>query len=424
MSEKGGTKMLTNELLGKEIYAIDVKNHTLFYAPLTRSFAICDGETNIRDIGENWTKEASSQDNVPDFIREQGFKYDKDKIRLRLNITTKCNLNCQYCSVQAGSNPRNMTKDTALRSVSNFCRYAQEKNANTLEIVFSGGEPTLFMPLIKECIVRAKNDLADSINLKPRILTNGFFSPSEYQEIIHDIEEVQVSWDGFFGENERYGSDSNIADHVWQNIGFLLENKIAISVLTVVSEINYLRIREIINELYDCGVKNVFLGLKETLGRALKEKVELDYEILGDIYFNLWRDYRKVGVDINLTGTDIHSISPFPCSVPIPNYSVSPEGIISACTVSFNDNDSFAKDFEIGRILKNGVRINRNSLNRVRRFHVFNIPGCSDCFAKWHCRGGCPYSKRGEYFTPLSSKRCTMIRKIVALKLMHVSLEQ
>ena len=415
--------MLTNELLGKEIYVIDVDDQTLFYAPLTRSFAVCDGEANIGDISEDWVKEASLQNNVPDFIREQGFEYDKEKIRLRLNITTKCNLNCQYCSVRAGSDLKNMTRDIALRSVSHFCQYAQEKNANTLEIVFSGGEPTLFLPLIKECIAQAKKNLTAGINLKLRILTNGLFSCNEYREIIHDIEEVQVSWDGFFRENERYGSDSSIADRVWKNIGFLLENKSRVSVLTVVSEVNYLRIREIVDELYSYGVKNVFLGLKETLGRALKESVEIDYELLSNIYFDLWRDYRKIGVDINLTGTDIHSISPFPCSVPIPNYSVSPEGVISACTVSFNDNNSFADDFEIGRILKNRVKINRDSLDKVRKFHVLNIPDCNDCFAKWHCRGGCPYAKRGEYFTSLSSERCDMIRKIVALKLMHVSSE-
>lgn len=54
---------------------------------------------------------------------------------------------------------------------------------------------------------------------------------------------------------------------------------------------------------------------------------------------------------------------------------------------------------------------------------ILNIPGCNNCFAKWHCRGGCPYSKRGEYFTSLSPERCAMIRKIVALKLMYVSSE-
>jgi len=53
--------MLTNELLGKEIYVIDVDDQTLFYAPLTRSFAVYDGEANIGDIGEDWVKEASSQ---------------------------------------------------------------------------------------------------------------------------------------------------------------------------------------------------------------------------------------------------------------------------------------------------------------------------------------------------------------------------
>lgn len=412
--------MLTTKLVKKEIFAIRFGERTIFYAPLTRNFAMYDGICSLNEIDKQWFKNATSIINVPNFIRDNGFVYDKDKIRLRLNITTKCNLACSYCSVRANDNSMNMSEKTALSVVNIFCEFAEEKKAKTLEMVFSGGEPTLRMNLIKTCIVRAKNQLADSIKFKPRLLTNGVFNLNEYEKIMEYIEEVQVSWDGFFGNNQRYGLNSNLATHVWDNIHFLIKHRINTSIFIIVSEINFLRIREIVDQLYDCGVKYIFLGIRESLGYVSDKKLKIDYKKLGDIYFELWKKYRVIGVDINLTGTDIHSISPFPCSVPIPNYSISPEGLISACTVSFNDKNANAKIFEIGDINNGKITINQNSIDKVRKFNVLNIIGCKNCFAKWHCRGGCIYAKNGKWFTTLGRKRCEMIRDVVFRKLLFV----
>jgi radical SAM protein with 4Fe4S-binding SPASM domain len=413
--------MLSERLLKKEVFSISTNGKTLFYAPLTRFFAICDGLLN--DIDPEWINKATSPRNVPDFIRKKGFSLDKDKIRLRLNITTDCNLRCSYCSVSAGHNPRNMPENTAITAIDAFSVFAQKEGASTLETVFSGGEPTLFIPLIKKCIVRAKNSLAENIGFQPRLLTNGLFNRGEYSEIIDDIEEVQVSWDGFFGKNQRYGSSSHIAKTVWENICFLVEKEISVSILVVVSEVNFFRLPEIINQLYDSGIRKIFLGIRENTGRA-SGIMDIDYTQLGNIYFDLWKKYREIGMDINLTGTDIHSISPFPCSVPIPNYSVSPEGIISTCTISFNDNSPNARVFEIGRLSDGEIKIDASSLKRVRDFNVLNIPKCGSCIAKWHCRGGCVYAKNGKWFDSMLPIRCEMIREIVARKLLFIINEQ
>jgi radical SAM protein with 4Fe4S-binding SPASM domain len=413
--------MLNEKLLKKDVFSTSIDGKTLFYAPLTRFFAVLDGSLN--NIDSEWINEATSFRNVPDFIRKKAFSLDKDKIRLRLNITTDCNIRCSYCSVSAGHNPRNMPENIAIAAIDAFSAFAQKENASILEIVFSGGEPTLFIPLIKKCIIRAKSKLAENIGFQPRLLTNGLFNRSEYSEIIDGIEEVQVSWDGFFGKNQRYGSDSHTAKTVWENICFLIEKGVSISVLVVVSEVNFLRISEVVDQLYDSGIRKIFLGIRESTGRA-SGIMDIDYARLGKIYFDLWKKYREIGADINLTGTDIHSISPFPCSVPIPNYSISPEGVISACTISFNDNSLNAKVFEIGRLSDKEIKIDGSSLKRVRNFHVLNIPKCDSCIAKWHCRGGCVYAKNGKWFDSMFQTRCEMIREIVARKLLFIIDEQ
>ncbi len=417
--------MLDERLLREEVYAIHLDGQTLFYAPLTRFFTVYDGIITLEDVDEEWLKEASDMKNVPDFIRNKGFVFDKEKIRLRLNITTGCNLECRYCSVRADSGPvTDMPEVIAKNAIDGFCKFAEETGAKFLEIVYSGGEPTLRTPFIEKTIAYARSRLGAKTELIPRLLTNGLFSRKKFTRIIGDMKEVQVSWDGFGDKNLRYGGNAQIARRVWGNIGFLLENNVPMSVLVVVSESNSGHLREIVDEMYTYGVKHIFLSLKENLGRALGGKSTVDYAALGKAYFELWKDYRAKGMDINLTGTDIHSVSPFPCSVPIPNYSVSPDGTISACTISFNDKSAFAKSFEIGMVTDRGVTIRDESVESVRQFHVLNMPGCATCFAKWHCRGGCVYSKNGDWFSSFPVDRCAMIRDIIAHKLHTIITEQ
>lgn len=416
--------MLTKKLLKEEVYKIKVDKKTILYAPLTRKFLVYNGAVEVEQAEPEWLRSATSISRVPLFVRE-GMAINTNKIRLRLNVTTRCNLNCGYCSVRAGENTKNMSETVAFQSIDGFSRIAMKRNAQNLELVFSGGEPTLRIPLIKQCIDRAKQKLDGSrVTLRSRILTNGLFELNEYFGIAKEITEIQISWDGFFGSSYRYGNSNYLAKRVWDNIGFLVDKEVLFSVLIVVSEENFFHITEIVDQLYDKGVRRIFLALKENIGRALKHSKSLDFEKLGTSYFGLWKKYRKIGMDINLTGTDIHSVSPFPCSVPIPNYSVSPSGRISACTISFNEISPHAKIFEIGNVSNGRICIRDTSIGNLAKFHVLNIPRCSDCYAKWHCRGGCIYAKGGKWFEPMSTERCKMVREIVARKLLFAISER
>lgn len=413
--------MLNATLLSQEIYLIPLNNRTLCYSPLTRGFALYDGFVERRDIDPEWLKENTDIRNVPDFIREDGFSLDKSKVRLRLNITNMCNLGCSYCSVNASDGKvAFMTEKVAMGAIDSFSKLAQDSGAQVLEMVFSGGEPTLRMDFIKKMIDYAKAVVGSGIKLVPRLLTNGVFHHDRYATLLTDIHEVQVSWDGPSSLSPRYEGKPEVAQLVWDTIGFLIKSGKPLSVLTVVSEKNSSSIRQIVDELYDQGVRNIFLSIQETLGRSVGKQVEYDYPTLGKEYFNLWRDYREKGTDINLTGTDIHSVSPYPCSVPIPNYSVAPNGSISACTISFNEDSPESKSFNIGSVSSGQLVLDKVMIESVRQYHALNLPECSLCFAKWHCRGGCIYAKQGEWFHPLSAERCEMVRDIIANKILHV----
>lgn len=180
-------------------------------------------------------------------------------------------------------------------------------------------------------------------------------------------------------------------------------------------------LREIVDDIYGTfGIKNIFFAFKDNLGRALDKKEKLDFLKFGKDYVDLWQEYRLKEVDINLSNTNIHSISLYPCSMPYPNYSISPNGKISSCTLTFNEENSHTAFFEIGAIGDNEIRINSKTIHKLRQFNILNMFDCRNCFAKWHCRGGCPYAKQGDWFVSLDSDLCDLIRMVVKMKLISV----
>lgn len=413
---------MDQNFLRKEVYAVPDEANTLVYAPLTRHVALFEGAISLDEIDPEWLAAATDPANVPAFIEERGFVYDTEKIRLRLNVTPRCNLMCGYCSVRALPVGIDMPMEIALAAIRQFIHYGQELGAHELEVVFSGGEPSLRLDSIEQMIQFARQAIAPTgLKLSCRILTNGLFSEQLVPKMKNLFQEVQISWDGNVPNHPRYGSDDRIPRLVWANLLALLATGVPISVLTVVSPENQADLRVIVRELYEAGVRYIFLALEDGLGRSSERNSALDYVQLTRVYLNLWHEYQAAGMEINLTGTDVHSISPFPCSVPIPNYSVAPDGNISACTIAFNDRSERAAPFHLGTVGPDGLVLDQAQILSVRQYSVLNMDDCESCFAKWHCRGCCPYSSQRRWPDTLPDERCQLVRTVVAEKIRTIA---
>ena len=79
------TKKVANEQhsfgYGKEEYFWGFIVATLLFF-VGGGFSIYEGIISYGDIDDDWLVEATSMNNVPDFIKNKGFVFDKDKIRL------------------------------------------------------------------------------------------------------------------------------------------------------------------------------------------------------------------------------------------------------------------------------------------------------------------------------------------------------
>ncbi|NDK08532.1 SPASM domain-containing protein [Candidatus Gracilibacteria bacterium] len=260
-----------------------------------------------------------------------------------------------------------------------------------------------------------------NIKLVTKLLTNGLIPSDKIPLLSSLFDGVQISWDGNKDNNPRFGNNKQIGEKIWENIGLFINEGTKVNILTVVSEENYKNLGEIIDSLYNTyGIGDIVLSLKDSVGKADNELINIDYSLLRKNYIDLWKKYRGYDIDIPLTGTDIHSISNHPCGVSVPNFSISPNGIISSCTLSFNNNDT-PSYFDIGRLENGTFILNELKVKNLQALSVLGMEQCNDCFGKWHCRGGCMYANKLEWLGDINPQRCDMIRKIIADKILFIA---
>ena len=79
-----------------------------------------------------------------------------------LNLTTDCNMRCEYCYASAGDYQSYMTYDTALKTIEELRRI---NNYETVKVLFHGGEPLLCYDVIEKIINYYKDHgLADKLD--------------------------------------------------------------------------------------------------------------------------------------------------------------------------------------------------------------------------------------------------------------------
>lgn len=414
--------MINKNLLEKEIYKIDHEWKTIFYAPLTRNFDITDGDWILNN---EWFKEATNLSEVPDFIKEKSFASLLSKIKIRLNITNKCSLNCEYCSVSSNwNNWIDMPDKIAFSSIDNLYEYAKFHNASEIELTFSWWEPTLRLAQIEKIIYYIEEKILWwNIKLVTKLLTNWVIPLNKIWIISSLFNGIQVSWDWFFeNNNPRLWNKIKLQNKIWENIWLFVNSWVKVNILTVVSSYNYKNIEEIVDKIYnDYWIEDIVLSLIDWIWKGTN-KTDLDFNLLRKNYINLWKKYRNKDIDIPLTWTDIHSISNHPCWISVPNFSVWPNWDISACTLTFNyQNEWIWDNYKIWQIKWEKLILDETKIIKLQSMNIISMNNCSNCFAKWHCRWWCRYANKEKWLWDISPLRCDLVKKIIADKILFIA---
>ncbi len=127
-------------------------------------------------------------------------------VSLALNITSGCNLSCDYCylnSDEPGA-PASMDEETALRAIELLLD--ESSGEEEISLVFFGGEPLLESGLILATAARARERAGEvGRRLTLHLTTNGTLLTRDVAAALRDLDvNVLISIDGSAGQHDRH----------------------------------------------------------------------------------------------------------------------------------------------------------------------------------------------------------------------------
>ncbi|MBT3813897.1 radical SAM protein [Candidatus Woesearchaeota archaeon] len=190
---------------------------------------------------------------------------------LRLNVTSSCNLACQYCYVyqrkEEISSFKNMSTEIAEKSISLFFKFLKEKEEQRIQtkaipkIRYFGGEPLINFPVVKRS-VELTSRLAEQYNIKVQsiINTNGTIYDQEIEKFLLSNQDLNliISWDGLGDYHDLVRHSKNnekSSKKIMKNFERMMDQGIRPTISCVLSERNKDHLKEFIDYLAEKKLK-------------------------------------------------------------------------------------------------------------------------------------------------------------------------
>ena len=330
---------------------------------------------------------------------EQPIKSDLVKA-LCLHICHDCNLSCKYCFAGKGKykgKAEYMSFDVAKLAVDFLIK--NSGNRKILEMDFFGGEPLMNLDVVKQTVEYAKKEGAKAgKKFLFTLTTNGVLLNGDTAEWLNnEMENVVLSLDG----------RKEVHDGVRQTINGKGSYEVIIDNIKRFVEMRgdkhyYVR-GTFTNKNLDFG--NDVLALADMgMGQISLEPVVLDssdelyiskeslpaireeYRRLSKVYL----DRRKAGkplfnffhFNIDLEGGVCLKKRVSACGAGNEYFSVTPHGDIYPCH-QFASNPTY----KMGNVFEG--KLDENIRSIFKNSSLYTKEKCKDCFAKYHCSGGC-----------------------------------
>lgn len=213
--------------------------------------------------------------------------------RCELLVTQRCNFNCPYCRKLEGSE---LSKQQAIEILN---LWAKDGLRN---IRFSGGEPTLWKPLV-EIVYRTKQ-----LGIKRiAVSTNGSANPNKYKELIKaGVNDFSVSLDACCSSTGNIMSGTLGKFYsVAENIRRIYQAGIYISVGVVLTDENIGEVDKIVEFAHSLGVSDIRIIPAAQHSKALPE-IQPGYKMCYPILKYRLNNMKEGGTVRGLKKTDNH----------------------------------------------------------------------------------------------------------------------
>lgn len=338
-------------------------------------------------------------------------------------LTNQCSLRCIYCFSEAGDKLeetlsieqievliKTMVKNAVINKKMNLGR------ETISELTISGGgEPTHDWNKFTFCVEKFKElCVKNGIVPKIKVVTNGCMSDKHADYVIKNIDDINVSFDGteLIQNYQRPLSNGQGSYPIVKRfINKCGEADKKILVRATVLPDNFSKVGDIVDELFEEfeNVDCVHVEPMISLGRATniskgKANKLLDF-MFGyiDAVKRVKHKYENRQVVNSLFS---YGLTEYFCSASLGTHPwVHMNGKIMPCKDYMSKSEHI-----VGELDQSGVKFNKEF-----KPLLYNMAKCKECFAYYHCGGGCsvnmPKDENGECTVGFSREMCSMIKK-------------
>ncbi|MCR4662161.1 MAG: thioether cross-link-forming SCIFF peptide maturase, partial [Clostridia bacterium] len=354
---------------------------------------------DIKEIEEEFI-ELENQNKLNAKPQITSFKKNLNEIKaLCLHVCHDCNLNCVYCF--AGGGTYNTEKDYMSKEVGKEAidfLLANSGSRKNLEIDFFGGEPLLNMDTVKY-VVEYGNKEASKIGkvINFTMTTNCLLLNEDNINYLNKyMDNVVLSIDGrecIHNATRKTKNGKDVYKIILQNAQNFRkvrgDKKYYVRATFTANNLDF--VNDIIT-LNDNGFDQISVEpvvLKDNDPLALKEEhlssILNEYDKLTEVYLDRrkngkWFNFFHFMIDLEHGSCQTKRLNG--CGAGVDYLAVSPIGEIYPCH-QFVGKD----DFKIGNVFDK--KLNNNIREQFANICVLNKKHCENCFAKYHCSGGC-----------------------------------
>lgn len=416
-------------------YIIPFGDNFLFYSPLTGISALVN-RTGALEIKKQLLfpvkkRDASSKFNelTQEILSAEIKTPMKKSGRLKPDFlgiipTRGCNGACNYCDFEAGNaKSEKMSYDMAVKAVDWYFNLLKADNRKTPEIHFFGGEPMMASDVVEVVVHRARL-LASENNMLPffEISTNGQYNNTKAGFLGDYFNKVILSLDGNEKIQNRHRPlkrNKNSFDKAYETARIISDSNSELYIRCCVSRESVPLMEEFTSWLCR-NFRLAAINFEVLCSSALTDLKGLFPPSPLDFAYHFLKS-RKTGDTFGVHVVCSSDILPVPVTTSCPTGNdtiiISPGGRISNCYQLPEKWISAGLDLDIGQVSDGEIHIEKKKVEAVREM-VLRKPGCSKCFCRWSCAGGCHISYSSKHFRPHIENFCIQTRIISAFTIL------
>jgi radical SAM protein with 4Fe4S-binding SPASM domain len=300
-----------------------------------------------------------------------------------------CNLECSYCYAQNSRSKEVLSIEKLKAVVDSVCANTDKKN-KTFSFI-GGGEPLVTWDVFEWSVNYIKKTTEKSgFSRRITLTTNGtllneerilFLKENRIQlsvsfDILPDVQNDQRPF-----PNKKTSS----FERVHNNIKMLLSNGLVPRIRSTITNRNVKLMPQMVEFVIKYYPEIKFLHFEPVTD--INENSDDFYKA----YIASFMEAKQISKEhgVYLKNSITHSFKRIRTRFCNGELCITPSSDIVSCHRISSDREKCFESFKYGKVT-NDIEIDTKSLNHVLEIFEEKSKHCSNCFAKWHCAGGCP----------------------------------